>query len=81
MNKIGAFLLSQILGEPKKFLSSWGGGRIFFSNFEKRRNTPLGNVVRNKHTKFEQDRSTGSVLKIGGKKESGEEEEDRCSRP
>ena len=45
-------------------------------NFEKRRNTPLGNVVRNKHTKFEQDRSTGSVLKIGGKKESGEGEEE-----
>ena len=37
-------------------------------NFEKRRHTPLGNVVRNKHTKFEQDRSTGSVLKIGWKK-------------
>ena len=57
-----------------------GGGRIFFSNFEKRRNTPLGNVVRNKHTKFEQDRSTGSVLKIGEKKslEKKKKKEEKC---
>ena len=52
-----------------------GGEEFFFSNFEKRRNTPLGNVVRNKHTKFELDRSTGSVLKIGGKKSREKEEE------
>ena len=43
----------------KKIVFSRGG-----CNFEKRRNSPLGNVVRNKHTR--------SVLNFGGKK-SGEE--------
>ena len=30
LNKIGAFVLSQILGEPKKCLSLWGGEEFFF---------------------------------------------------
>ena len=55
-------------GGTQKLSKFMGEGEDFFPNFEKRRNTLLGNAVRNKHTKFEQDRSTGSVLKIGGKK-------------
>ena len=53
-------------GGTQKLSKFMGEGEDFFPNFEKRRNTLLGNAVRNKHTKFEQDRSTGSVLKIGG---------------
>ena len=66
MNKIGEILLGQNSGEPKKFLSSWGGGGIFFRNSKFGENTHLGNDVRNKHTKFEQDRRIFTWSKFGG---------------
>ena len=48
-------------------------------NFIKSRKTHLGNVAKNKCTKFGQNRSTGRVLNFGGKKSrEKEEEEEKC---
>ena len=52
-------------------------------NFQKPLKTHLENVVKNKCTEFEQNRSTGNVFNFGGTKRSGEEEgggEEACSR-
>ena len=46
-------------------------------NFKMSRKTHLGNVVKNKCTKFGQNRSTGRVLNFGGKK-SREKKEEKC---
>ena len=50
------FSLSNFGGTPKKF-KVHGGGRDVFQNYKIRERTHLGNVARNKHTKFEQDMS------------------------
>ena len=50
-----------------------GGGE----NFGKRRNTHLRNVARNKCTKFGPNRSSGSMLKIGGKKSREKKKEEK----
>ena len=48
----------------------------FFREGEgKSRKTHLGNVAKNKCTKFGQNRSTGRVLNFGGKKSREKEEE------
>ena len=39
--------------------------------------THLGNLVRNKHTKFEQDRSIGSWSNFGGTKSREKEKEEK----
>ena len=52
-------------------------------NFQKPLKTHLENVVKNKCTEFEQNRSTGNVFNFGGTKRSGEEGEggrETCSR-
>ena len=65
MNKIGAFLLCEISGEPEKIPSSWER-EVFFPQISKFGGmTHLGNVVRNKHIKFEQDRSSYMLSYFG----------------
>ena len=68
MNKIGAFLLGQNWGDPKKSLSSWGGRKFFFSKFEKPKKTSEGINVENMCTKFGGPAMIGSWSKIGGTK-------------
>ena len=71
-----------ISGEPKYLKNSKNasisrGGQ----NFRKSLKTHLENVVKNKCTEFEQNRSTGNVFNFGGTKRSGEGGEgEACSR-
>ena len=58
------FSLSNFGGTPKKF-KVHGGGRDVFQNYKIRERTHLGNVARNKHTKFEQERSI-IIFFLGG---------------
>ena len=46
-------------------------------NFKMSQKTHLGNVVKNKCTKFGQNRSTGRVLNFGGKKSREKEKEEK----
>ena len=71
-----------ISGEPKCLKNSRRasisrGGQ----NFQKPLKTHLENVVKNKCTEFEQNRSTGNVFNFGGTKRSGEEEKKKKKKP
>ena len=69
MLNFGGTKIAKKYGKTKFFR---GGGK----NFKKSRKTHLGNVAKNKCTKFGQNRSTGRVLNFGGKKSREKKKEE-----